>query len=198
MTAEERFDALERRVSLLELENDNGLLSTLLSVLGPEVYESLSLAVEQGVANYFGVNRDAFHENLIFVRNRTGRKGKLLADDPRNINSIEDKIVVARNILYGILHVDFCIPIQDLSVYYSVNVKNYVREWKTRYIRIFHSDEPDAKNDSVYRKYWMEVHEAIIAECHRVGIYDKLLEKLKRFDINGEVSYIYLKKWRID
>jgi hypothetical protein len=192
-----RTETLERELSRLQLETDNGYLSAFMTVIGQDVYESLSLAVEQGVANYFGISRELFHDNLVSVRSK-GKKGKLVTENPKNIDCFEDRIIVSRYILYGIMHIDFCIPIQDLSVYYSVNVKSYIRQWKARYIRIFHSDGPFAKDDDIYRNYWECVHEAIIVECHRVGIFDKLVDKLKRFDINGEVSYIYLQKWRIE
>ncbi len=192
-----RIEALERRLSTLQLEMDNGYLSAFMTVIGQEVYESLPLAVEQGVANYFEIDRAIFHDNLISVRSK-GKKGKLVTENPKSIECFEDRIIVARYILYGIMHIDFCIPIQDLSIHYSVNVKSYIRQWKARYIRIFHSDGPFAKDDDIYRNYWTGAHEAIVAECHMVGIFDKLLDKLKRFDINGEVSYVYLQKWRIE
>lgn len=192
-----RIEALERQLSTIQLEMDNGYLSAFMTVIGQEIYESLSLAVEQGVANYFGIDRATFHDNLISVRSK-GKKGKLVTENPESIECFEDRIIVARYILYGIMHIDFCIPMQDLSIHYSVNVKSYIRQWKARYIRIFHSDGPFAKDDDIYRNYWTGAHEAIIAECHRVGIFDKLCDKLKRFDTNGEVSYVYLQKWRIE
>ena len=194
---EKRIRALEKKVMDLELEADNGILSALISIVGRSISSDLFTCVEQSVAEYFGIDHRLFYGNIVPVGNRRGRRGKSVPVCPSSLDDGEEKLAAARIILYGIIHVDFGVSVPDMSQFYSVNVKNYMREWKTRYIRIFHSSDPPAKNDDVYKKYWCDCHSLIIKRCHENGILEQLYQKLESFDIDGKISYIYINKWRL-
>lgn len=195
----EKITELERRIEDLELNADNGILNLFVTGLPKESRATFFQCVEQGVANYFGLSREMFFDNLIGVGNKYGRKGRTLPLNPQTIEDNTDRLIVARFILYAIMHIDFCIPIVELSEWYSLKVKNYIREWKSRYIRIFHSEGSIyATNDEAYKKYWIGCHAEIIRECERAGLYNQLIERLKRFDLDNNLDDIYLVKWRID
>lgn len=194
---DKRLKLLERRLMDLELEADNGLLSALISIVGKSVNSDLFTCVEKSVAKYFGIDHRLFYGNIIPVGNRRGRRGKSIPVCPSTLDNEEEKLAAARIILYGIIHVDFGVSIPDMSQFYSVNVKNYMREWKLRYIRIFHSSDPPAKNDDIYKKYWCDCHAAVVRSCQENGILDQLYQKLESFDIDNKISYIYVNKWRL-
>ena len=199
MVTIEEFRLLQRRVENLERNNDSGILNLMITGLPKESNATFFRCIEQGVANYFGIDRSHFFDTLVGAYNKAGRKGRNIPLDPKDISDPIDKIIVARFILYGILHIDFSVPIVELAEWYSLRVKNYIREWKNRYIRIFHSEDIKyAANDDVYRKYWIEAHAEIIKECEREGLYEQLIERLKRFDSENNFDDIYLLKWRID
>ena len=196
---EEEFNKLRRRVEDLELNNDSGILNLMITGLPKESKATFFRCIEQGVANYFGIDRSHFFDTLVGAHNRAGRKGRNIPSNPSDISDPIDKIIIARFILYGILHIDFSVPIVELAEWYSLRVKNYIREWKNRYIRIFHTEDVQfAANDDAYRMYWVGCHAEIIRECERNGLYDELIDRLKRFDSENNFDDIYLVKWRID
>jgi len=194
----EESKKLKLRVEDLELYNDNGVLSAMICSLPKRSKVSLFAAVERGVATYFGIDTKVFFDKLT-VGNKEGRRGRQLPENPDDILNVEDRIAVARFVLYAILHIDFCVPIPDLSDWYNTRVKDYIREWKVRYIRIFHSSiNAQSPHDSSYKEYWLGAHAAIIEECQACGLYDELIDSLIRFEDDENISDIYLKKWRID
>ena len=198
MSESRKIAELEDRVRALEEMNDFKAFTLLVAGLPKAKLPSLYTWVEQGVANYFGINRSTFYHRLV-VGNSYGRKGRVLPENPIEFSDGEDRIAVARFCLYAILHIDFSISIPDLSDFYNVNAKNYIREWKRRYIRVFHEENGvSGPVDTAYHTYYQGCHAAIVAECHRESLFDELIQNLVRIGLNDKTDYFYLKKWRLD
>lgn len=184
---------LEYRIEELELANDYKALSILsanTNLSKPDLYR----CIELGIAEYFDIDLGVFYQRLL-VGNKFGSTGSNFAKDPENFSGKNDKIIVAKNCLYAILHIDFHIPIPRLCEYYNVNVANYIKEWKNRYIRIFEKDIPNMnENDEAYRKHWVGCFESCVRKAHELGFFEDLKSVLS----NSGYTPQRLLKWRIN
>lgn len=185
-----RLDELESRLEDIELVYDCSLFS---SYMGRLDRDSIYTCIEIGVARYFGLERGEFYDSLI-VGNRSGRRGRHLPLNPMEFADKEDRLIVARQCLFAILHIDFHVSIPNLKDYYNVNPAIYINNWRDRYVRIFFGGSKKGKNDDAYRSYWLGCYKSCVEVSIELGLYDKLLEELSKEGL----QYNRLVQWRIN
>lgn len=180
----------EDRIKELEYANDCSLFTNYMGRLSrPDVYR----CIEMGVCEYFNISYSTFYDNLL-IGNKTGSRRytvKALPTDPSNITDEYERMLVARQCLFGILHVDFHVTIPALKDFYNTNPATYIDKWRERYIRIFNGQM--VAGDEIYKMYWQGIFKKCVEVSEREGLYDRLIEGLTREGL----IYNRLKKWRI-
>jgi len=185
--------SLKKRVEDIEFANDAALFTAYMGNLDkPDIYR----CIEMGVSRYFDIPFTDFYDSLL-VGNRRGygSSSKLVPADPRDISNKHTRLVIARQCLFAILHIEFHVPISLLSDFYNVNPTNYIKEWRERFLRIYYNKEYEntekVRFDEDYERFWRGCFEQAVLASQENGLYDKLIERL------SEGKYNKLHKWRI-
>lgn len=190
---------LRSRIEDLERVNDQSLFTCYMS--HPNMRVSVYRCIEMAVSESFGINYTSFYDSLV-IGYHNGKRGRDLPLDPVNFKDEYDKIIVARQCLFGIMHVDFHVPVQSLWDFYSVDPRKYIDKWRDRYIRVFKEDHGLIKSgeykrlsddDIAYKNYYITIFKKAVEITEREGVYDELINTLTREGL----FYNRLKKWRI-
>jgi len=196
---EKEFKAIRARLDDLELANDCSLFSVYMG-MGKKFRVDIYRCIEMAVAEYFGINFTHFYESLLVGNQTPGARARHLPVDPEKFTDEYDKIIVGRQCLWGILHVDFHVAIPSLNEFYNVDCRKYINKWRERYIRIFKDDTASYKTqvrlnkeDAAYKTYYQGIFKKAVEISEREGMYNELIQVLTREGL----FYSRLKKWRI-
>lgn len=181
---------LRKRIEDIEFANDAALFTSYMANLDrPTIYR----CIESAVARYFNIPFTDFYNSLL-IGKRGGKNttARLLPDDPSNIEDKYTREIIARQCLFGILHIEFHVPIPRLMEFYNTNPTNYIREWRERFVRIFYSGgETPARYDLIYERYWRGCFKEAVFVSQEMGLYDELIERLSEGNVDK------LSKWRV-
>ncbi len=184
----------------MELANDCSLFSVYMG-MGKKFRPDIYRCIEMAVAEYLGINFTHFYESLLVGKKTYESRVRHYPLDPENFVDEYDKVVLGRHMLYGILHVDFHIPVPTLNEFYNVDARKYINKWRDRYIRIFKDETSKYKTDvrlnnedAAYKKYYIGVFKKAVEITEREGLYGELIQVLTRENL----FYSRLKKWRIE
>lgn len=184
-------DELMIRVQRLEKSEIQEILTAFVAHFDrPHVIE----CVETAVCNVFDIRRASLYNSLA-VGNKYGKRKRNVVLDPKYLEDIMDRITLARQCLYPILHYDFHISLPKLQDWYNTNVYGYLQDWKYRYPRVMIGTraEPESLHDDAYREYWVKIYKETYRICKEKGLIGQLERILQE---NSDIADNKVERWR--